>query len=141
MVLPDLGAYSADSDTQGMYSLCEISRSPERGVAGSNELPKRLNAQKGWKRLHVALAAESACLSPIICGQFQDSKITAQLSETRLVTIRIQMTPSKELMTLKLMLTPLDSVKGDDDTEVDVDSVETFPDDRIEVWLHDQIED
>ena len=64
MVLPDLGAYSADSDTQGMYSLCEISRSPERGVAGSNELPKRLNDQKGWKRLHVALAAESA-KSPI----------------------------------------------------------------------------
>jgi hypothetical protein len=63
-VLPDLGAYSADSDTQGMYSLCEISRSPERGVAGSNELPKRLNDQNGWKRLHVALAAESACLWP-----------------------------------------------------------------------------
>jgi hypothetical protein len=64
MVLPDLGAYSADSDTQGMYSFREISRSPQRGVAGSNELPKRLNNQKGWKRLHVALAAESDCLSP-----------------------------------------------------------------------------
>ena len=43
MVLPDLGAYSADSDTQGMYSLREISKSPERGVAGVYEIPKRLN--------------------------------------------------------------------------------------------------
>ncbi len=47
MVLPDLDAYSADSDTQGMYFLREISRSPERGVAGSNEFPKRLIRKTG----------------------------------------------------------------------------------------------
>ena len=56
MVLPDLGVDSVESDTQGMYSL--------RGVPGVYELPKRLNDQNGWKRLHDALAAENAGLSP-----------------------------------------------------------------------------
>jgi hypothetical protein len=32
-------------------------------------------------------------------------------------------------------------VEGDNDTEVDVDSVETVPDERIEAWFQDQIED
>jgi hypothetical protein len=56
MVLPDLGADSVESVTQGMYSL--------RDIPGAYELPKRLNDQSGWKRLHDALAAENARLSP-----------------------------------------------------------------------------
>jgi hypothetical protein len=55
MVLPDLGADSVESVTQGMYSL--------RGITGACELPKRLNDQNGWKRLHDALAVENAGLS------------------------------------------------------------------------------
>ncbi len=37
---------------------------PERGIAGASELPKRLNDQKGWKRVHDVLASESAGLTP-----------------------------------------------------------------------------
>jgi len=56
MVLPDLGADSVESVTQGMYSL--------RSISGACELPKRLNDQNDWKRLHDALAAVNAGLSP-----------------------------------------------------------------------------
>ncbi len=68
VMLPDFYTLSADT----MYSLRTISERDdagtgtvlERGVAGASELPKRLNDHKGWKRLHDALAEESACLSP-----------------------------------------------------------------------------
>ena len=75
-MLPELYTLSANT----MYSLRTISERDtagtdmvlERGVAGASdpvvagasELPKRLNDHKGWKRLHDALAEESACLSP-----------------------------------------------------------------------------
>jgi hypothetical protein len=56
MVLPDLDTYTTDFDTQGLYSLCEISKRdnsgtgnlPERGVAGVSELPKRLRVGRGY---------------------------------------------------------------------------------------------
>jgi len=56
----DFDTYTSDFDTQGIYSLREISKRdnagagklPERVIAGASELPKRLNDQKGWKRLH-----------------------------------------------------------------------------------------
>ena len=64
----DFDTYTSDFDTQGIYSLSEISKRdnagasklPERGIAGASELPKRLNDQKGWKRLQDLLAVESA---------------------------------------------------------------------------------
>ena len=73
VMLPDVYTLSANT----MYSLRTISERDDAGtdtvlergaselvVAGASELPKRLNDLKGWKRLHDALAEESACLSP-----------------------------------------------------------------------------
>jgi hypothetical protein len=71
VMLPDPYTLSADT----MYSLRTISERDDAGtgavleksaagVAGASALPKRLNDYKGWKRLHYALAEESACLSP-----------------------------------------------------------------------------
>ena len=68
VMFPDLYTLSVNT----MYSLRTISERDdagtgtvlEMGVAGASELPKRLNDHKGWKRLHDALAEESACLSP-----------------------------------------------------------------------------
>jgi len=63
--------YTSVFDTQGLYCLRKISnrdntgsgKLPERGIAGASDLPKRLNDQKGWKRLHDVLASESAGLT------------------------------------------------------------------------------
>jgi hypothetical protein len=71
----DFDTYTSDFDTQGIYSLSEISKRdnagvgelPEMGITGVSELPKRLNDQKIWKRLHDVLADESAGLTPTEC--------------------------------------------------------------------------
>ena len=67
----DFDTYTTDFDTEVIYSLRKISKRddagvgklPERGIASVSELPKRLNDQKSWKRLHDVLAAESAELT------------------------------------------------------------------------------
>ena len=70
-----------------MYSLREISQRdnagtvklPEKSVAGTSVLPKRLNDQKDWKRLHYVLAAESAGLTPAE-RQLRYNKVTALIN-------------------------------------------------------------